>query len=158
MRVYKVLYYSLFLALESKLQELMNVCKTGLQEASEIQNEVISAVKKHAQALQTAMDDKTDVSMMVLLLINNLFLTNNRDCTGRKCALHFCWNFNFSDDWVCNYPGILPFNLILYHYQDVYMYNDNSTNQIFVAFIGKFCDNSDSSDDQSFGFLFVDLE
>lgn len=53
----------------------MNVCKTGLQEASEIQNEVISAVKKHAQALQTAMDDKTDVSMLVLLLMNNLFLT-----------------------------------------------------------------------------------
>lgn len=48
-------------ALESKLQELMNVCKTGLQEASEIQNEVISAVKKHAQALRTAMDDKTDI-------------------------------------------------------------------------------------------------
>lgn len=131
----------------------MNVCKTGLQEASEIQNEVISAVKKHAQALQTAMDDKTDVSMMVIL-----FLTNKRDCTGRKCTLHFCWNFSFSDDWVCNYPGILPLNLILYHYQDVYMYDDNSTNRIFVAFFGKFCDNSDSGDDQSFGFLFVDLE
>lgn len=75
-----------FLALESKLQELMNVCKTGLQEASEIQNEVISAVKKHAQALHTAMDDKTDVSMMVnTLLINNHFLTHDRDCTGRRC-------------------------------------------------------------------------
>lgn len=38
------------------------------------------------------------------------------------------------------------------------MYNDNSINQIFVVFIGKFCDNSDSGDDQLFGFLFVDFE
>lgn len=134
----------------------MNVCKTGLQEASEIQNEVISAVKKHAQALQTAMDDKTDVSMMVILLIISLFLTGT--VQAGDVHLYFCWNFNFSDDWVCNYPGMLPLNLILYHYQDMYMYNDNSTNRIFVAFFGKFCDNSDSGDDQSFGFLFVDLE
>lgn len=29
----------------------------------------------------------------------------------------------------------------------MYMYNDNSINRIFVVFIGKFCDNSDSGDD-----------
>lgn len=71
---------------------------------------------------------------------------------------HFCWNFNFSDDWVCNYPAILPFNLILFLHQEVYMYNDTGTNRIFVAFIRKFRDNRDSGNDQSFGFLFVDLE
>lgn len=61
------------------------MCKTGLQEASEIQNEVISAVKKHAQALQTAMDDKTDVSHDGDSTDNQSLF--DRDCTGRRCTL-----------------------------------------------------------------------
>lgn len=139
-----------FLALESKLQELMNVCKTGLQEASEIQNEVISAVKKHAQALHTAMDDKTDVSMMVnILLINNHFLTHDRDCTGRRCWMTHVHSHLLKLQIFLRTGSatILPFflliNLILYLHQDVYMYSDTGTNRIFVAFIGKFRDNSE---------------
>lgn len=139
-----------FLALESKLQELMNVCKTGLQEASEIQNEVISAVKKHAQALHTAMDDKTDVSMMVnTLLINNHFLTHDRDCTGRRCWMTHVHSHLLKLQIFLRIGSatILPFflliNLILYLHQDVYMYSDTGTNRIFVAFIGKFRDNSE---------------
>lgn len=56
--------YCFILALESKLQDLMDVCKKGAQEASDLQNEVITAVKKHAEALRTAMDDKTDASVV----------------------------------------------------------------------------------------------
>ncbi|XP_056005079.1 MICOS complex subunit MIC60-like isoform X2 [Ostrea edulis] len=48
-------------ALESKLKDLMESCKTGIQEAAELQKEVVAAVKKHSQTLQTAMDDKTDI-------------------------------------------------------------------------------------------------
>lgn len=35
------------------------------------------------------MDDKIDVSMMVMLLINNIFLINKRDCIGRRCIFIF---------------------------------------------------------------------
>ena len=42
----------------------MDICKKGAQEASDLQNEVITAVKKHAEALRTAMDDKTDASVL----------------------------------------------------------------------------------------------
>ena len=42
----------------------MDACKKGAQEASDLQNEVITAVKKHAEALRTAMDDKTDASVV----------------------------------------------------------------------------------------------
>lgn len=80
----------------------MNVCKTGLQEASEIQNEVISAVKKHAQALQTAMDDKTDVSMMVILLIISLFLTGTvqaGDVHLLLLKLQFFWWLGLQLSW-----------------------------------------------------------
>lgn len=72
---------------------------------------------------------------------------------------HFCWNFKFF--WGLGLqllPFFLLINLILYLHQDVYMYSDTGTNQIFVAFVGKFRDNSGSGNDQSFGFLFVDLE
>lgn len=40
-------------------------------------------------------------------------------------------------------PFFLLINLILYLHQDVYMYSDTGTNRIFVAFIGKFRDNSE---------------
>ncbi|XP_062574094.1 MICOS complex subunit Mic60-like isoform X3 [Saccostrea cucullata] len=48
-------------ALESKLKDLMDSCKTRLQEASDLQKDVIESVKQHSKALQTAMDDKTDI-------------------------------------------------------------------------------------------------
>ncbi|XP_062571570.1 MICOS complex subunit Mic60-like [Saccostrea cucullata] len=48
-------------ALESKLKDLMDSCKTRLQEASDLQKDVIESVKQHSEALQTAMDDKTDI-------------------------------------------------------------------------------------------------